>query len=314
MTNIARLSRPSLHLIAAVVTPFRPDGSVDAASLIRLVQHLKQHGVDEYFVVGSTGEAPLLDRNERLQVVENVRKAESDGLIYAGVSGTGHKHAIRNATDAAAAGADVAVLMSPYFVALTQDQLLDYVRAVADASPIPVAVYHHLRMPTPFAVSTVARLSTHPNIIGIKDTAGSTQNRCSEILAATEGRPFLFFQGVENLTLSTLAAGGHGCVVAQGCIAPWLFRSLFDAWASGDLPQARRAQDQIDGLWSIFSKREVQQSFLHFLHTLRLPLQQRCVIASTTASTPHVSFPAEYDQLITEHMRRHLGEVPASLA
>ena len=107
-----------------------------------------------------------------------------------------------------------------------------------------LALYHHLRMPTPFEVATVAALAGHPNIVAIKDTAGSTVNRCAEILAATAGKSFLFLQGVENLALSTLAAGGHGCVLAQACIAPWYFRGLFQAWSDGDEARAQELQDR----------------------------------------------------------------------
>ncbi|MGH8021110.1 MAG: dihydrodipicolinate synthase family protein [Opitutaceae bacterium] len=306
-----RLHRSEPHLIAALITPLTSDGGVDAPSLTRLVTYLQQHGIDEFFVLGSTGESPLLDRRERLAIVETVRRASPGSLVYAGISGTGHRHAIRNARECAEAGADVAVLMSPYFIALGQDHLVDYSRAVADDSPVPVALYHHLRMPTPFAVPTVTRLAAHPNIVAIKDTAGANANRCAEIVAATRGHSFLFLQGVEKLALPALAAGGHGCVVAQACIAPWLFRSLFDAWQAGERAQARELQQQIDALWEIFSKREVRQSFFHFLHTLKLPLKQRGVIESTAAAVPHVTFESAFEEMITSFMRRHLAAEPA---
>jgi 4-hydroxy-tetrahydrodipicolinate synthase len=302
-------SRP--HLIVALVTPFTADGAVDRPSLARLVAHLRAGGVNEFFAVGSTGEAPLLDESDRLAVIETVRAAAPDGVLYAGVSGSGHKHAIRNARAAAAAGADFAVVMSPFFVALDQRQLGDFAWAIADGSPVPLAVYHHLRMPTPFAVPTVARLAEHPNIVALKDTNGGDHNRCAEILAATAGRPFQFFQGVEKLVLPTLAAGGHGCVVAQGCIAPRLYRDLFTAWENGEAGRAAELQGRIDALWSVFTRAEVRQSFAHFLHTLKLPLQQRGVIATTAGALPHVTIEPDYSRLIAEFMQAHLDPVPA---
>ena len=150
------------HLIVALVTPFTEARTVDRAGLTRLVAHLRAGSVNEFFVAGSTGEAPLLDEADRLTIIETVRAAAPDGTVYAGVSGTGHRHAIRNAGDAARAGADIAVVMSPFFVALDQAQLVDFSTAIADASPLPLALYHHLRMPTPFAVPTVAKLAEHP--------------------------------------------------------------------------------------------------------------------------------------------------------
>lgn len=294
------------HLIVAMVTPFTHAGDVDCASLQRLVAHLLAGGVDEFFVVGSTGEAPLLDEPARLAVIETVRIAAPRSAIYAGISGTGHKNAIRNARDAARAGADVAVVMSPYFIALDQEQLVHFSTAIADGSPVPLALYHHLRMPTPFAVSTVARLAAHPNIIALKDTNGSEHNRCAEVLAATAGLPFLFFQGVEKLVLPTLTAGGHGCVVAQGNIAPHLFRALLSAWQAGETARTDELQQKITALWSIFSRREVKQSFCHFLHTLKLPLHQRGLLATTACAVPGVRFEPEFERMISEFMLEYL--------
>ncbi len=307
-----RLHASGPHLIAAMVTPFTSAGDVDRTSLQRLTGHLRQGGIDEFFLAGSTGESPLLDEPDRLAIIETVRTAAPDALLYAGVSGTGHRHAIRNAREAARAGADVAVLMCPYFVALDQEQLVRYCTLVAEASPLPVALYHHLRMPTPFAVSTIARLAQHPNIVALKDTNGSEHNRCAEVLAATAGRPFLFLQGIEKLVLPSLEAGGHGCVVAQGCIAPQRFRALFAAWQAGEVARARELQEQLTALWGIFSRREVKQSFSHFLHTLKLPLQQRGVIATAAGALPGVRFDPEFEHLITTFMAEHL-ETPASV-
>lgn len=304
--SLARLQSTGPHLIAALVTPFTVAGEIDRPSLQRLVAHLLQGGIDEFFLVGSTGESPLLDEPDRLAIIETVRSAAPRALLYAGISGMGQRHAIRNARDAARAGADAAVVMSPFFVGLDQEQLTHFCLRIADGSPLPLAVYHHLRMTTPFAVATVARLAQHRNIIALKDTNGSEHNRCAEIVAATAGTSFRFFQGVEKLVLPTLEAGGHGCVVAQGCIAPQLFRALFNAWQAGQTARAHELQAQLTNLWGIFSRREVKQSFSHFLHTLKLPLQQRGVLATTAGALPGVSFDPEFERLITTFMQEHL--------
>jgi 4-hydroxy-tetrahydrodipicolinate synthase len=303
------------HLIAALVTPFTSDHRVDRASLARLVRYLQRGGVDEFFAVGSSGEAPLLDEADRVAILETVREAAPGGVIYAGISSNGARAAIRNARAAKSAGANFAVLMSPYALAFDQSQLAAYCESVADQSALPLAVYHHLRMPTAFAVPTVARLADHPNIVAIKDTNGGAQNRCADMLEATQGKAFKFFQGVESLTLATLEAGGHGCVVAQACIAPRVFRQLFDAWESGDRAAAAEAQRKITALWEIFSRPEVRQSFCHFLHTLKLPLQQRGVIATTAGAMPGAHFTPEYEAMISDFMRQRLDEpVAASVA
>ncbi len=294
------------HVIAALVTPFTAAHEVDRASLAKVVEYLRQGGIDEYFVVSSTGESPLLDERDRLTLIETVRAAAPQGTVYAGVSGSGYRASIRHAREAAKAGANVGVLMSPHFLAFDQTQLASHCEAVADASPLPLAVYHHLRMPTAFAVPTLARLAAHPNIVAIKDTNGGDNNRCAEILAATRGFDFKFLQGVEKLVLPTLEAGGHGCVVAQACLVPHRFRALADAWLAGDQAAAAECQRQLTELWSIFTRSEVRQSFCHFLHTLKLPLYQRGLLATTAGAMPGVTFDTGYEQMINEFMQVHL--------
>lgn len=292
------------RLVVALVTPCTPDHRVDAASLERLVRALWDAGIREFFVAGSTGESPLLDDDDRRTAVAAVRAAAPAARIHAGISGAGHRAAIRLAREVREAGADVGVLMAPHFIRLTQDQLAAYAEAVAEAGALPVALYHHLRMPTPFEVGTVARLSRHPNVIALKDTSGGDRNRCAEILAAADPR-LEFLQGVESLVLATLRAGGHGCVVAQGNIAPRLYRELFDAWTSGRTRDAEAAQARITALWDLFSREDVRQSFAHFLHSLKRPLQDRGWIAHTARAAPGPEMDAAYDAMLRAFFRSH---------
>ncbi len=309
--TLPALHRRGPHVIAALVTPFTAAHEVDRTSLAKVVEYLREGGIDEYFVVSSTGESPLLDECDRLALIETVRAAAPHGTIYAGVSGSGYRASIRHAREAARAGANIGVLMSPHFLALDQTQLANYCEAVAEASPLPLTIYHHLRMPTPFAVPTVTRLAAHPNIVAIKDTNGGDNNRCAEIVAATQGLGFKFLQGVEKLVLPTLEAGGHGCVVAQACLAPQRFRALADAWQAGDRAAASDCQRQLTELWSIFTHAEVRQSFCHFLHTLKLPLHQRGLLATTAGAMPGVTFDAGFEQMITAFMQIHLEPTSA---
>ncbi|MEY2879635.1 MAG: hypothetical protein RLZZ15_2015 [Verrucomicrobiota bacterium] len=306
-----RPAHPSPHLIVALATPFTAEHRVDRPSLARLVRYLEAGGVHEFFAAGSTGEAPFLDDDDRLAVIETVRAAAPGARIFAGVSSTGHRAAIRLARAARGAGADVAVLLCPYFLGLTQEMLAGYCEAVADACELPLAVYHHVRMPTRFEIPTVARLAAHPNIIALKDTSGGDVNRCAEVLAATAGRPFEFYQGSERLVLATLQAGGHGCVAAQANIAPQLYRALFDAWSVGDATGAHAAQERLTKLWELFLRPEVKPSFYHFLHTMKLPLQRRGVIATTANAVPTAPFDPAFEQMIMDHLA---AELPAERA
>lgn len=286
---------------------------MDLVSLRRLVAGLRAGGVDGFFAGGSTGESPLLDERDRPRLIEAVRAAAPTALIFAGLGGGGISGAVRQAGAAAAAGADVAVLMSPHFLSFDQSQITAYAEAVADRSELPLALYHHLRMPTALTVATVARLARHPRIVALKDTSGGEHDRCAEILAATAGLDFEFYQGVEKLVLPTLRAGGHGCVVAQANIAPTLFRAVLDAWRQGEVAAAEAAQARVTALWSVFGRDDVRRSFCHFLMTLKLPLQQRGIIATTACAMPGMVRDPAFEQAITDFMREHLPAGPGAM-
>lgn len=296
-------ARPA-RLIVALVTPCTSEHRVDPASAENLVRALWAAGIREFFVAGSTGEAALLDDDDRRRMVAAVRAAAPAARIHAGITGPGHRGSIRLAREARDAGADTGVLMAPHFIRLSQEQLAAYAEAVAEAGVLPIQLYHHLRMPTPFEVPTIARLAAHPNITALKDTSGGDCNRCAEVLAAA-GPRLEFLQGVESLVLPTLRAGGHGCVVAQGNLAPRLFRTLCDAWSAGDEPAAEAAQARLTALWGLFTREEVRRSFAHFLHTLKLPLQDRGLIAQAAGAAPGPGFEPAYDEMIRAFLRNH---------
>ena len=132
--------------MAAAITPCSAPGVVDAIAMKRLAAFLTEHGCDGLFVAGSTGELPLLDEDDRRAIIAAACEGVGEtATIYAGVSGTGLKQTLRYAKNAAADGAQVAVVMAPFFIKVRQSELLHYFKSLADESPIPVALYHHPR-------------------------------------------------------------------------------------------------------------------------------------------------------------------------
>jgi 4-hydroxy-tetrahydrodipicolinate synthase len=256
-------------VIAALITPCSKQGVPDPNAMKRFSGILIERGCHGLFVTGSTGEQPLLDEDERRELVSAAREgAGKQAKIYAGVSGCGVKQAIRYACNAEKDGADAAIVMAPFFLKTSQQGLLEYIRKIADVSPIPVGIYNHFRMPSQFEKQTIYQLAQHPNIIIVKDT-DSDVDRSVGMLHALKKAPIAFFQGREPFLYDSFTAGAAGCVSALANIAPEAHRKLYDAFRMGNFYEAKKHQKTIDSLGRIFTLDETRTSFAGFSYSIR---------------------------------------------
>ncbi|NQT59147.1 MAG: dihydrodipicolinate synthase family protein [Bacteroidetes bacterium] len=256
-------------VIAALITPCSKTGIPDPVAMKRFSGILIDRGCHGLFVVGSTGEQPLLDEDQRRELIAAAREgAGKEAKIYAGVSGCGAKQAIRYACNAEKDGADAAIVMAPFFLACSQQGLVEYIRQIADASPIPVGIYNHFRMPSQFENETLLQLAKHPNIIAVKDT-DSDVNRSIGKLNALKEAPISFFQGREPFLYDSFSAGAEGCVSALANIAPEAHRQLYDAFQAGNPEEAKKYQKRIDSLGRIFQLDDTRTSFAGFSYSIR---------------------------------------------
>lgn len=291
--------------MAAVLTPYRAKGMVDFEGMRKLARFLAGHGCEGLFVPSSTGEIFLLDDATRRKLVEEAREgAGAEMAIWAGASGMGARHAIELSKDAARAGADGVIVMAPCFLKLSQTEVEDYLRCIADASPLPVGIYHHLRMPTAIEVETAARLAAHPNIVLLKDTSADLE-RIKALVAATRGHAFRIYQGSESLFLSSLEAGADGGITALGNLLPELHRKIADSFFAGDDASARQAQGVLMQFWKIFRQPEVGAAFSCFVRSLTLPLSWRGVLDKPASMHADGSGFAEFDRWLAEYYAGH---------
>lgn len=285
-------------VIPAMITPCSAPGVPDRAGMTNLARILVEEGCHGLFVLGSTGELPFLDEDQRREMVIAARDGAGDeATLYAGVSGTGVKQVIRYATNAARDGADVAIAMAPFFLKLDQTGLFEYISEIADGSPIPVGIYNHFRMPSVFEIDTVVRLAQHPNIVAIKDSS-SESTRGVELAHVLQDLPLSLFQGREPFLLETLAAGAPGCVTALANIAPKWHRDLYDAIQKGNMKTATDLQDRILSLARIFTLDELKTSFAYFAYALRCAIQARGYIDQTCGMTPGLNPTPEFTKAI----------------
>lgn len=289
-------------VVAVTVTPCRTVGEVDPSAMQRLCEILSSRGCDGVFVAASTGELILLDEDQRRQLTSAAREGvASRSLVYAGVSGLGLKQTVRFARNAASDGADVAVVMAPFFLRFNQRETLAYLRAVADASPIPLALYHHPRMATPLEVDTVAQSAEHENIVAMKDTSPAV-DRIAALAAATAHLDFPVMQGSEISLAESLAAGARGMATALAGVAPEWHVDLFHAARTSNAATVALSQRRIAELWEMFRFEQTGESISAFSASLKLALRRRGWLDSLAGMMPGFAVDAEFEQRIHQHL------------
>jgi dihydrodipicolinate synthase/N-acetylneuraminate lyase len=219
-------------------------GELDLAAFDANVRAHVAAGLAGIVVAGSTGEAVLLDEDERAQLVDRARTAvPSDRLLIVGAGGESTRNTIRRCRAAGAAGADAVLVVSPHYytAAMTADAILGHFRRVADESPIPVILYNIPKY-VGFTISPaiVTELSTHGNIVGIKDSSGDRD--LMSVYINTQGRNFAVLTGSGSLLHTALHAGARGAILAVALFAPELSRAVYAAVTANDASAAAAAQ------------------------------------------------------------------------
>ena len=232
--------------MVAMVTPFR-DGEVDETKLRELVEFHVKHGTDGLVPCGTTGESPTLSHAEHKRVVEIVIEAAAGRIpVIAGTGSNSTAEAIDMTVHAAKAGADAALLVSPYYNKPTQQGLYEHFRAIAQAAPgLPLIVYNiQGRTAVNVETDTLKRLSEIPNIVGVKEASGSLDQMTSVVLAC--GPDFSVVSGDDSLTLPLMAVGGRGVISVVANILPKEVAELTHAALDGDWKRARELH------WKLF--------------------------------------------------------------
>jgi 4-hydroxy-2-oxoglutarate aldolase len=236
-------------VLPPVPTPFDEKGNADLDGLTENILKLNGTGLAGYIVMGSNGEAVHLSADERGAVIERVRLAADKGssnIVVAGVNELSTWAAIDATKKAAARGADAALVVTPYFYknAMSQSVLANHFLAVADASPIPVLIYN---VPANTGVTidpdTIASLSRHENIAGVKDSAGNMAAISATAAATPDG--FSVLCGNAGIFYPALVMGVSGAVLAVACIAPAACVEIFESATSGNHERARELQRRI---------------------------------------------------------------------
>jgi 4-hydroxy-tetrahydrodipicolinate synthase len=235
----------------ALVTPFRPDGSLDEAAIRSLVKRQIDAGINFLVPCGTTGESPTLSHAEHLRVVElTLEVAKGKVPVLAGAGGYNTAEVIALAKELQQLGADGILSVTPYYNKPTQEGLFQHFKAIASAVNLPFILYSvQGRTGVNIEPSTVLRLSQIPNIVGIKEASGNI-SQMGAILNLVP-KDFLVLSGDDSLTLPLIALGGRGLISVASNEIPAEMTRLVQSALSGDFVEARRLHFQYLSLMDI---------------------------------------------------------------
>jgi 4-hydroxy-tetrahydrodipicolinate synthase len=234
--------------IVALVTPMHADGEIDDASLQRLVDFHVVQGTAAIVSVGTTGESATLDEDEHCAVIRRTVELAAGRLpIIAGTGANSTREAITLTRCAREAGADAALLVTPYYNKPTQQGLYLHHKAVAEAVDIPQILYNVPgRTACDMLPETVARLAEIDNIVGLKEATGDLARVAR--LRTDCGPEFALYSGDDATACEFMLLGGDGVISVTANVAPRLMQAMCEAALAGDRQRAESINVKLDAL------------------------------------------------------------------
>ncbi len=229
----------------AVVTPFSADGEVDYPALERLLEHLITNGINYIVSLGTTGETPVLNSDEKKKITEFTSKQINGRVpLVIGIGGNNTAELVESLKEFPLEDAVAVLSASPYYNKPSQEGLYQHYVQLAEASPKPIILYNVPgRTGRNMSAATTLRLAEHPNIAGIKEASGDIV-QCMEIMRGCPEH-FLVISGDDALALPQIACGMDGVIsVAANCF-PFDFAAMVNAALNQDLKQAKQLNDKL---------------------------------------------------------------------
>lgn len=289
--------------LAAIPTFFETQTQdVDSSAIRAHVTMLAKAGISGLVTMGSNGEAPHLNREERISVTETTRTALDDAgfkqiPIIMGASGQSVRGTLELCQDAAKAGADYVLVLPPSYFrgAMNNGVIADFYKHVADGSPLPLLVYSFPAVVAGIEMDSdlIISISQHPNIVGTKFTCGDT-GKLSRVASAMNGLTihannsgYVCYGGLADFALMALVGGGSGFIAGGANVMPKACVKLCQLFKSREIEQAMESQKVLSaGDWphtaaGIAGTKHVLQTIYGYGGVPRLPLQP---LSTETAS------------------------------
>lgn len=265
--------------LVALITPMRQDGALDEKAFQDFVDWQVRQGTHGLVPVGTTGESPTLSHAEHKRVVELCIEAAGKRVpVVAGTGSNSTEEAIDFTRHAKAAGADAALVVTPYYNRPTQEGLYLHFKAISEAVDLPLIIYNiPARSAVDMTVETMARLAKLPNILGVKDATANLARPLHQKRSC--GAEFVQLSGEDHTAVAFLASGGVGCISVTANVAPRLCADMHEAWERGEAGTAMTIQERLlpvhDAMFCETSPGPVKYAahlLGHCEETCRLPL------------------------------------------
>ena len=227
----------------ALITPMNQDYSIDFEGFQTLIEFQREHGSSALLIMGSTGEVSMLAPEERHAIVAETMKQKQPGMeMWYGCTGTTTEATIGYVKQAAAEGADGAVIAAPAYICAPNEDIVAYFLEVADASPIPLGIYNNPpRVKTDLTADEVLRIAEHPNVAVLKESTG----RVAQVAQIARAKPDLSLMCCCSpnlgLIVPIMSLGGHGTANMTGNIIPREMAVISTPWESFQDAQAFQA-------------------------------------------------------------------------
>lgn len=237
-------------LLLPLTTPFDDNAKINFEYLGENLSSFAQRDVIGFVLLGSTGERVHLDERESIQLIEFARNKVSDEMTF--IVGAGQHSTIGTINEirgVARAGADAVLVITPHYYrsAMSQETLFNYYTAVADNSPVPVLLYS---MPALTGIKiepeTIARLSEHQNIIGVKDSSNDMEGFSATVKLCPSD--FAVMTGNGTVLLDALKRGASGAILAVGCVVPEICLEVSRLFRAGEIERAEALQQKLSPL------------------------------------------------------------------
>jgi 4-hydroxy-tetrahydrodipicolinate synthase len=237
-------------VVVPIISPFTPLGDIDSPAVGRVVKYMLDGGVHGIFVLGTTGESASISVAVRLDLMKQMIGAVAGRVpVYAGISGNCFQESLDAARSYAALGAAALVAHVPSYFTLSDAQIEYWFQRLADAVPLPLLLYniphttHHM-----ISLSSIEKLSAHPNIVGIKESARDLA-RQTELLKRFAGRDnFFVMLGAPPYYSAGLRNGAVGLVPSGANLEPAPFAQIYNAAKKSDWAEVDRLQGVVDGV------------------------------------------------------------------
>ena len=283
-------------ILPAIITPFHRDSgsSLDIEGLRSNIESLLQRGVHGIVPCGSTGESATLTFEEHEQVIgETVGVVNGRVPVLAGTGSNNTAEAVRLTRSAQDAGADGALVISPYYNKPNRSGLIKHFTKLADLD-LPIVLYNVPgRTGQNLQPDLVIELAGHPNIVGIKEASGDI-TQISRIIEGTRDEDFIVLSGDDAMTLPVLAVGGAGVISVAANVDPGRMVRMYEAFRAGDLARAQDLHYELAALMRAM-----------FIDTNPIPVKKAVELLGMAAGSVRLPLD-ELDEAKTEQLRKIL--------